>query len=48
MQQALGLPPDNRAFVAAAFGHSLAADSKNPFRIPLIPEVVQRCRVANS
>ncbi|MGA2032484.1 MAG: hypothetical protein ABSG68_09525 [Thermoguttaceae bacterium] len=30
MQQALGLPPEDRAFVAAALEHSLAAESKGP------------------
>jgi hypothetical protein len=28
MQQAMGLPPEDRAFVAAALEHSLAADPK--------------------
>ena len=28
MQQALGLPPEDRAFVAAALEHSLVAESK--------------------
>ena len=30
MQQALGLPPEDRAFVAAALEHSLAAESTGP------------------
>jgi hypothetical protein len=30
MQQALGLPPEDRAFVAAALEQSLAADPKVP------------------
>ena len=30
MQQALGLPPEDRAFVAAALEQSLVAESKGP------------------
>jgi hypothetical protein len=30
VQQALGLPPEDRAFVAAALAHSLAVDGKEP------------------
>ena len=31
VQQALGLPPEDRAFVAAALEHSLASEPEGPF-----------------
>jgi hypothetical protein len=37
MQEALGLPPEDRAFVAAALARSLAADSRESLSIAAEP-----------